>query len=102
MKYKNPSLVTSPKDAISNLRVLYDGGDSSVSIAKMKWKGQEVVGMRWNVGMREWNDQQKKNGKECLGVPTSNGRSIWFIVPDELLNRDSELWNEIDSALKNE
>ncbi len=35
MRYHPPNQVTSPQDYVSNVRVLFDGGDDSVSIAKI-------------------------------------------------------------------
>lgn len=96
MKYKDPKKVCSPKDAVSDLDVIYDGGDSSVSVAKLKWYGDQKTGIRWNVGMREWNDPSKKAGKECVGVPSSRGYPTWFVIPDELLDKNSDLWKLID------
>lgn len=98
MKYKDPNKILSPQDAVENLQVIYDGGDSSVSIAKIKWyeKEKKVTGIRWNIGMREQNDIDKKNGKECVGFPSSRGYPTWFILPDDFLNKKSELWKKID------
>lgn len=66
MKYRNPENVLSPKDAIKKVNVFYDGGESSVSIARINWKNQIVTGMRWNVDMGEWENQDKINGKNVL------------------------------------
>ncbi len=100
MNYFKTKDVISPKDAITDIVEILDDGDSSISIAKMKWFGKEVFGMRWNVGMREWDDLDKQNGKICLGVPTSHAKPTWFILPEEFLNKNSELWQKIDNAKK--
>lgn len=83
--YTNPSTVVSPQDCVSNVHVLFDGGDSSFSIAEMDWQGVHTYGIRWNVSYREWQDPDKVNGlKPCLGMPISNTRPVWFILPDSV------------------
>lgn len=83
MKYIKPSGVISPMDCVSNVKVLFDGGIDSFSIAEMEWEGTPVHGIRWNVARREWDDVDKVNGiKTCLGMPTSRGYSVWFVLPD--------------------
>ncbi|MDQ2178002.1 hypothetical protein [Marinifilum sp. D714] len=99
MNYKDPKKVLSPKDAISKVDVIYDGGENSISIAKIIWNGEEVIGMRWNVAMREWHNKEKIAGKQCLGMPTSSGHSVWFVVPNDFFDRNSDLWKEIESKL---
>jgi hypothetical protein len=99
MRYKDPSKILSTKDAVDRLNVIYDGGENSLSIAKINWCGKAVIGMRWNVGMREWNDYLKQKGKECVGVPSSRGHSTWFIIPDEFLEKKSEIWKAIDETI---
>ncbi len=103
MKYKDPNKVISPKDTIKKVKVIYDGGDSSVSIAKIKWGKDEVIGIRWNVGMREWNNPDKKSGtKTCVGVPSSRGYPTWFILPKKLLNKNSEMWKKLNEVIESE
>ena len=46
MKYTLPQDVQSPRNAISNVEVLHDGGDDSVSIARITWFGNEALAMR--------------------------------------------------------
>lgn len=99
MNYYDPKNVLSPKDAITDLVVILDDGDSSISLAKMKWYGNNVFGIRWNVGLREWDNIDKQNGKICLGVPTSHAKSTWFILPNDFLDKNSELWNKIENAM---
>lgn len=99
MKYRKPEKVLSPRDAVKGVNVVYDGGEGSISVAKILWYDKEVIGVRWNVAMREWDDEDKIKGKECLGMPTSTGHPVWFIVPDEFLDKDSELWKEIEKGL---
>ena len=99
MNYRQPEKVLSPKDAVKKVTILYNGGEESISVAKIEWNNKEVMGFRWNVAMREWDDPEKINGKECLGMPVSTGHPVWFIIPDELLDKNSDLWKEIDSAI---
>jgi len=49
MKYIKPAAVLSPRDFISNVRVLYDGGEDYVSVALLEWEGEECLAIRWNV-----------------------------------------------------
>ena len=37
MNYRKPDKVLSPKDAVKAVNVLYDGGEDSISVAKIKW-----------------------------------------------------------------
>ena len=73
MGYVKPDLVTSPKGRISDLEVIYDGGEGSWSLARMKWDGEESVGLRWNGG-----------SDDHIGNPQSRGVPTWFILPDEI------------------
>jgi len=77
MNYTPPSSVNSPKDCVSNVQVVYDGGDKSVSVAKLDWDGEPCIAMRWNVARREWDDPEKKSGKRmAVGMPTSHGYPV--------------------------
>lgn len=101
MKYHSPQTVTSPRDYVSNVRVIYDGGDGSFSVAKIDWEGQPCLVMRWNVARREWHDAKKVAGnKTCAGMPTSRGYPVWFVIPDELLDSNSEVWRLIREKTK--
>ncbi len=100
MNYRKPENVLSPRDTIREVKVICDDGENSISVAKIKWEDKEVTGVRWNVSMREWDDQDKINGKECLGMPISTGHPVWFIIPNELFDKDSELWKKIENGLK--
>jgi hypothetical protein len=92
MNYTPPNTVTSPRDYISNLCVLFDGGEDSVSVARLHWEGKPCIAMRWNVARREWDDPEKKSGKKvCVGMPSSHGFPVWFLLPDELLEEESDL-----------
>jgi hypothetical protein len=99
MNYTAPANVIGPQDYVSNVHVIYDGGQDSVSIARLDWEGNQVFAMRWNVARREWDDPDKASGsKVCLGMPSSRGYPVWFVLPDEMLNPDSEIWQHIRTA----
>ena len=102
MNYTKPQDVTSPQDLVSNIRVIFDGGDNSISIAKIEWEGDDCFAARWNVARREWDNPEKQQGKTCVGMPTSHGYPVWFILPEELLNRNSEAWKAIEKTQQNE
>jgi len=99
MNYVDPSQVISPRDCVSNVRVLFDGGEQSISIAKIEWEGQDCIGARWNVAKREWDVPDKQAGKVCLGMPTSRGLPVWFILPPELLDQGSEAWKALAESM---
>lgn len=77
MSYVHPSLVTSPRAMLSDLEVVYDGGENEWAVAKFKWNGQPVVGVRWNGGSAD----PRFPG---MGNPQSRGVPTWFILPDRL------------------
>jgi hypothetical protein len=84
MKYKSPIEVTSPKGKVKNLKILFDGGDKSYSLAKLKWNNKDCHAIRWNVSANEWsNSHKRKELKECIGMPSSRGYSTWFILPTD-------------------
>lgn len=103
IRYRRPEDVKSPRDMISNLDVRHNGGPEGVSVVEMSWGNNDnVIGMRWNASMREQADAQKQSGKkECLGMPISSSYPVWFILPDELFEEDSELWDAIQK-IRNE
>lgn len=83
MKYFNPEEVSSPRDLVKEIHVIFDGGENSFSIAELEWEGESCLGIRWNVGHREWDDPDKQDGsKICLGMPTSRAHPVWFILPE--------------------
>jgi hypothetical protein len=92
IRYKDPKSVLSPRDAVRKVDVIYDEGEEGVSVAKVQWYDKEVVGIRWNVALREWDNNEKMAGiKECMGLPTSRGYATWFILPEALLDNQSEI-----------
>ena|ERR1043166_622384 len=97
--------VTAPRDCVSNIRVIYDGGDGSspgsspFSLAQLDWVGKTCFAIRWNVAHREWDDPDKISGsKTCLGLPSSRGSAVWFILPDEMVKQDAKIWSLIRDA----
>jgi hypothetical protein len=104
MPYRHtlPIDVISPKDCVSNIRVVFDGGTGSnpFSVVKLDWDGSPCIAMRWNVSEREWNDADKKSGKVvCKGMPLSRGYPVWFVLPDGFTG-DSDIWKDIKKKLK--
>jgi hypothetical protein len=72
-----PELVLSPKGRLKELKVVYNGGKSSWSLARMLWDGKKAVGIRWNGGSED----------KCfpgIGNPQSRGVPTWFILPEEV------------------
>lgn len=67
----------SPKSLLSDLRVLYDGGENQWSLAELKWEGSSALGLRWNGGSKD----PRFPG---IGNPQSRGIPTWFILPDEI------------------
>ena len=58
-KYRQPDTILSPRDAITKVDVLFD--NCEFSVAKLLWYGDEKLGIRWNIGLREWDDPDKQN-----------------------------------------
>jgi hypothetical protein len=75
-------LVNSPKASISNLLVLYDGGEynpsnpwwTGWSLAQFDWQGCPALGIRWN--------GSDLTGDSHIGSPQSRGVPTWFVLPD--------------------
>ena len=104
LRYHDPRTVISPKDYVKNVRVIFDGGTgkSPFSIAKIEWEGNDCVAMRWNVARREYDDPNKKSGKDiCIGVPSSRAKPVWFVIPIiDLLNPNGEVYKKLQPFLK--
>jgi hypothetical protein len=64
--------VLSPRDKVSNVRVIYSGDKNEPAIATLTYAGNEAVGIRWN-----------GNDEESLGYPTSRHQPVWFVLPDK-------------------
>ena len=102
-KYYNPSQVTSPKDCISNVVPVFDGGIGAnpFSIALVTWDGEVRIGMRWNITLREWDDANKVSGSIIsVGEPNSRGYPTWFILPKVLLEQMLSGKGEIAEAVR--
>ncbi len=104
MNYYHPLEVISPKDHVKVIDVIYDGKDgkgnegNAFSLARLTWDGDDCIGVRWNISMNEFKDEKKKNGDvKCIGVPSSRGLPIWFIMPGELLDPNSEVFKRIQN-----
>jgi len=92
MIYVKPEDVTSPRNHIELVRVLYDGKDDpSYSIAIVKYDdGDESYAMRWNISSAEYEDPDKVEGKkQCIGNPVSRGYPTWFVSPFKV-DKDKE------------
>lgn len=88
--YKLPQTVLSPVKNVKNVRVLFDGGNThgAYSVARLKWNGNEVLGIRWNINENEAGDPKKISGAvTCLGEPNSRGYSTWFVLPDDFIGK---------------
>jgi hypothetical protein len=73
--YHDPKTVLSPKALVESVEVIFDQGpvDDSWSVARLKWYGSPVVGIRWN-----------GDSRSSKGTPQARGNPTWFIVPKEL------------------
>jgi len=101
MRYVTPLDVTSPKDAVSNIRLILDQGAEGISVAQIDWYEEPILVMRWNVSLREWDDPEKISEENiCLGMPVSRGYPVWFVIPEDFLDRNSELWKNIKIGLE--
>ena len=95
MSYTNPSTVKSPKDRVKDVEVVFDKGpkEGSWSIAKLKFDGEDAVGIRWNGEV----------SKPGVGTPSSRSNPTWFIVPNEIADAviaaAAALEDEKDDAL---
>ncbi len=107
MIYKKPETVKSPKNKISQVDVIYDGGglkagDTGFSIAIVTWGGQRKLAMRWNVSENEWYSPSKTSGmKECVGNPQSRGYATWFVIPTQIFDPASPITSEVITKLGN-
>jgi len=71
-----PDEALSPKDRLSNLQVVHNGGPGEASIARGTWDGvpSEIL-IRWN-GTEE----------KPLGYPSNRGYATWHVLPRDLLD----------------
>jgi len=102
MLFHDPATVTSPRDFIDQVRVIFNGGPSSVSVAEITWEGTKCIGMRWNVARREFDDPDKiAMLKVCAGMPTSRGYPVWFILPEDIVDPNSDLFKSLRRGFEN-
>jgi hypothetical protein len=81
----NPRVVLSPKGAISDLVVLYDGGEQDYA-SNDAWRGWSIAELDWYETPRlavRWNGSDAE-GHSPLGNPQSRGIPTWFILPTPL------------------
>lgn len=69
--YVKPVDVSSPQPLVSLDRVLLDGGENDVSIARGAWDGTPCLLIRWNGTSLEPN-----------GFPNPRGYPAWHVIPD--------------------
>jgi hypothetical protein len=76
--YIDPQTVTSPKNKVRDVEVLFDRGpvESSWSVARLTYDGNNSIGIRWN-----GDDKESKKG-----VPLAHSHPAWFILPQEIAN----------------
>jgi hypothetical protein len=92
VRYTLPQNVVSPQDFVRNVRVIHDGGEESFSLALLEWESGTCIGIRWNIARREWEDPTKvREERECVGMPTSRGYPVWFILPDDISDGSFDL-----------
>lgn len=102
--YHRPATVLSPRDCVSDVQVIFDGGTGSnrYSVAELKWRGRPCIGIRWNITERELNDPAKVNNtKTCIGEPNSRGYATWFILPDGFLEALLQRGGDVREAIQN-
>ena len=92
MIYFKPNQVTSPQKFMKIVRVIFDGGLYSFSIAELEWEGSKVYGMRWNVSGK----------KVCLGMPVSRARPVWFVIPNVTAKYFEQIISDELERLKSE
>lgn len=104
MNYFEPNEVLSPKDYVTFVEEIHHENEEDYSLAKITWEGDLKIAIRWNVAAREYNDPEKKTGgKKCVGMPSSHGYPVWFILPEEFLkeimDKNSSVSKQIQSYL---
>ena len=98
----HPNSIFSPRDKITDVKELYRSQiDGGFSIARIIWDGNQCLGIRWNVSMREEGNPNKSNSSiKSKGNPISRGYPTWFIIPDQLLNSISPLGKKVLTNLE--
>jgi hypothetical protein len=85
VSYQDPSIVKSPKGAVSHLHVIYDGGEQAAdagdwagwSVAELEWYEEPTMACRWN------GSSDNPEVSE-IGNPQSRGNPTWFVIPRAL------------------
>ena len=75
----------SPKEAVTHLRVLYDGGEQTE--ASREWEGWSVAELEWYeepVLACRWNGSEDNGDVSAIGNPQSRGLPTWFVIPKPL------------------
>jgi len=104
MRFYEAIEVVSPKDFIHIIEVIDNGEEDSYALAIIDWEGEKQLAIRWNVARREWDDPEKINErKTCVGMPSSHGYPVWFVLPNEFLSeimdKNSTLFKQIKSSI---
>jgi len=72
MPYVRPEEALSPKNRMGGvLEVIYAGVENEMSVARIRWDGDDVIAARWN------GDDNRP-----LGNPVSRGRATWFVIEE--------------------
>lgn len=99
-KYPPPGTVLSPRDFVDSVNVIHDDGAASYSLAEIEWEGKKCIAIRWNVARREQDDPNKQSGaKMSVGMPSSHGIPVWFILPDDLFDKNSAAYKKLQKFL---
>lgn len=80
MDYHKPETVLAPRGTISEVEVIYDGGEHDWSLARLKWNGEPQVAIRWNGGRQ---NTIPPTDIPSVGTPSSRGYPTWFLLPEE-------------------
>jgi hypothetical protein len=74
MSYIDPQTVSSPRNRIGSVDIIYSSGPGGWSVARLEYDGvPDRIGIRWN-GSEE---------QAGMGNPQSRGKPTWFVVPEE-------------------
>lgn len=102
MIYRNPDEVRSPRNMVSAINVIHDGGNSEsenlvpISIAEVTWGGTKQLAVRSNISHAEWRNQHKLDEQiDCKGNPSSRGYPTWFILP----KKGTDAWKILKRAM---
>jgi hypothetical protein len=85
MGYQDPRQVKSPKEAVTHLKIIYDGGEQAE--AYREWEGWSIAELEWYeepVLACRWNGSTVNDNVSPIGNPQSRGVPLWFIIPKPL------------------